>query len=127
MSGEILCRAVRDSRSGKVYMKNIVIDVAGQFNRVWPIRAKTIENEVWSNYRSVAHFWAAYQTCHAEAGGKYPFPCAFQDLAGFLGTAEAFRRLGECAKTNQGTVLRAGDAIRLPDNLGVPDIHLAFE
>ncbi len=87
---------------------------------------KTIDNTIWPRYRAVAHFWAAHCSEYTGSGG---FPCRTRDLALFLATAEAYRRLGETTRSTSKsptTILRPGEAVMIPPTLALPEIALTF-
>ncbi len=87
---------------------------------------KTIDNTVWPRYRAVAHFWAAHFSEETDSG---VFPCRTRELALFLATAEAYRRLGETIRSTSKsptTVLRPGDAVMIPPTIALPEFALKF-
>lgn len=79
------------------------------------VRPNTINNEIMPRFRSVAHLWGAYALRRDLNDGI--FPCRISELRTFLATAEAIRVAGEKAKAPKAnsTVLRAGEAVLLPD------------
>ena len=57
-------------------------------------RRNTFNNQIWSAYRRVAHFWAAWFSS-VELGRSLVFPCHYIELREFLSDAEAFRILAK--------------------------------
>lgn len=98
--------------------------ISNQFFPKYRLKPSTINNSVWPRYRVVSHLWAAHIFSDEEV-----FPCHVPDLGVFLAKAEAYRELGEKTRTRQSpsTVLRPGDAIRLPAGLKLPAVILRFE
>lgn len=100
----------------------------------WRISSSTFNNEIWPQFKSVAHFWAAYFAwCYYLKGSEYyfpkgNFPCRCSDLREFLSDAEAYRISGEAARTKQSRtpVLCAGHAVVLPDCLGIEPSNFEF-
>jgi len=134
LSGEVLLlalmRAHRDAPDA--YMKRVIADVASWYESLWEISAKSIENRVWSTFRSVAHYWAAhvYLKFHRVPGfgDNLKFPCPANRMATFLAFAESLRRLGEATRLRQApsTILRVHESVRLPDRLVLPQVQLDF-
>lgn len=88
---------------------------------------KNIDNVIWPRYRSVAHFWAAHEERRITGQGPH-FPCVASALGEFLALAERFRQLGENLRLphSPGPILRPGEAVRLPENLRLPEIRIQF-
>lgn len=87
---------------------------------------KTIDNDVWREYRSVAPYWAAWLWLYVPCDR---FPCDPNGLETFLATADAFRIAGESTRTHQSPspILRVGETF-VPDlSISLPHIDLEFE
>jgi hypothetical protein len=84
------------------------------------VSKQTIENEIWKNYRCVAHLWAA--SVSTGLNGDTAFPCRLDNIEIFLAEAEAWRREGESLKPLQspGKVLRSFETIRPREDLIIP-------
>jgi hypothetical protein len=91
------------------------VEIAGQLKPDFQIEPKTMNNRTGPLYkfRPVAHLWAAH--AHYTFKGRPAFPCSLDDLAGFLGTAEAIRVKAEATRLprSQHTVMRPGEAVLL--------------
>jgi hypothetical protein len=130
VAGAMLHRAVeRAAVEGSVNLGKIaqeVVQASAGLRRQHGMRlsVKTINNRIWPDYRSVAHFWAAYVTALDE--GQKAFPCSIGGLPAFLATAEAYRKAGETVQTKQGPVMRPGESVLVPDFLTLPTLALEF-
>jgi hypothetical protein len=91
------------------------------------ISLKTFQNQIWPEFRCVAHLWAASLKAIENEG--QPFPCHLTKLREFLADAEAFRRLGESSRTKQSpsTVLEPDETFKLPPGLLVEPSVFDFE
>jgi len=89
---------------------------------------KTIDNEIWPTYRSVAPLWAAHLAMTA-ANLRGPFPCSPDELGVFLAVAEDYRKRGEAGKvpcSPQPTILRPGETVSAPPSIELPPIATAW-
>jgi hypothetical protein len=94
------------------------------------ISEKTITNQIWPQFRSVAYLWASYYHRSLNRdGADAPFPCRVAELRDFLAVAEAFRLYAEVTRTavRSRTILTPGTSIALPAGLSVPAVALDFE
>jgi hypothetical protein len=125
IAGWLLARAIIEGQtSGTVNLGSIIkqfIHGSKQFRSpdLMRISEKTINNAVWPEFRSVAHYWAAYVL---DKSVPKEWPCAISNLGMFLATAEAFREAGEAVRTKQGPVLRLGESVRAPETLLLPTV-----
>src|SRR5262249_30788095 len=132
-AGAYFYAAVASSVLGQPFsMKRCANLVALELKELWGgLGAKTqkqFDNQVWPEYRPVAHFWAAFlHESTVVAPGRY-IPCETTALPRFLRLAESFRRLGAKTRTRgRGTngasrvLLPAASSIVLPSSIaGVP-------
>jgi hypothetical protein len=75
-------------------------------------------NTIWKQYRSVSHLWAAHIKYTESGVDRLVFPCDVKDVIKFLWLSEEWRKRGELTKTAPrapSTILRAGDAVRVPE------------
>jgi hypothetical protein len=94
------------------------------------ISEKTINQTIWPTYRCVSALWAAHIWWRQKTACTTVFPCLPGDLGEFLAVAEEFRTRGESLKvpgSPEPTILRKSETIRVPPNLILPHIDLAFE
>jgi hypothetical protein len=98
--------------------------VSAGFARDSRLSVKTIENQVWKNYRSVAHFWAAF----LSLDDREFFPCQTKAFRRFLQMAEAYRIAGETTLIfKSGAVLNAQESFSLPKSMNLPKMTLRVE
>jgi hypothetical protein len=93
------------------------------------VSQKHIDNVIWPRYRPVAHLWAARKIRHDAGREQKHFPCSIAELPTFLATAEELRDKGESLRlprSPEASILRKGDAIRLPDLVSLPGVTLHF-
>lgn len=92
------------------------------------IRPQTLNNHIRPLFRPVAHLWAAHLL--ERIWGGTAFPCSVSGLSAFLATAEDIRALAERTrvKKSPATVMRAGEAARLPDDVAamLPAVRINF-
>jgi hypothetical protein len=117
----VVFEVIVDPNSSKASMSWIIQHLS---ERIWPrerLRPQTIRNDLWSNFRCVSHFWAAYVEAGYSGIGR-EFPCRVDRLKEFLTMAEAFRLTGETTRTKRSPrpVLWPGETLRLPDDLDIP-------
>ena len=94
----------------------------------------TYDNQVWGNYRSVAHFWAAYLTraiVAEEHGSPYhgwQFPCWAMELPDLLSLAETVRKRAETLRPAHASapVLRPGESWQIQPNVPLPPATLRW-
>lgn len=125
IAGSILWTAVATKGSQSIGL--IIAEISKALGLKQRRSTGTINTHVWKRYRCVSHLWAAYVSNFKDRHDK-TFPCRKEELGELLGTAEAFRELGERTKTRQSPnpVLRPGEAVRLPKGLEVPTVSLSF-
>jgi hypothetical protein len=84
-------------------------------------------NEIWRDFKSVAHFWAATFK-HVRIERKGATPCQLRDFREFLADAEAYRLKGEAIRQPHSiaTVLKPGEAWQLPARLYAAPSELVF-
>jgi hypothetical protein len=125
LAGKILHRVVArilsNSENGSIG------DVKKEISQIFPpskhLGIKTIDT-IWTDYRRVSHFWAAYID-RITTTNDYVFPCRVDRLADFLGAADAMRLFGEANGTKQHpgqTIFRPNECLRIPESLQVPQI-----
>jgi hypothetical protein len=94
-------------------------DIAREIKPDFQIEPKTMNNRSGPlhKFRPVAHLWAAH--AHHRLRGRPGFPCGLNDLPVFLSTAEAIRQKAEATllPRSKWTVMRSGEAVRLPDDV----------
>ena len=124
---ELLNRIATKKPGGK--NTSVYRDAPAMFELPKPISSKKIEDEIWRDFRSVAHLWAAFMALVAQRDRATVFPSTLSDLPLFLGSAEYFRVKGETTKTKhrRDTILRPGNSVRLPPDLesAVHDLELS--
>jgi hypothetical protein len=131
LTGSILHTAIIANAldAEKKSMEHVVKQsVAGFVNAGHRVRAKTFNNEILPQFRSVAHFWAAaFKRLKIEL--RDCFPCRFTEFAEFLADAEAYRLAGGELRPPHSTnaVLRPGEAFPLSANLYVPPSTLLYD
>ena len=87
--------------------------------------ATTAVSQIWKDYRSVAHYWAAHLD-YSEATGKSDLPCDVAEFRNFLVQSEGWRARGECEKLHRNapsTVLNPSETVRLPPEIKFRKIH----
>jgi hypothetical protein len=88
------------------------------------LSVKTIENQIWKNYRPVAHFWAAF----LSLDDRQFFPCQTKTFKTFLQMAEAYRRAGETTPVfKSGTILNSHETFSLPKSMNLPEMTLRVQ
>jgi hypothetical protein len=97
---------------------------------------KTLDNEIWRTFRSVAPFWGAARIIADETAlasgtpdGRTgfgpmcgPFPCGVENFVRFLAYADALRQRGECHRQRQSRwpqLLAPAEMVRIPDRLSL--------
>jgi len=87
--------------------------------------ATTAVSQIWKDYRSVAHYWAAHLD-YCQATGNSDFPCSISEFQNFLVRSEHWRERGEQEKPHKNapsTVLDPGETVRLPPEIKFLRIH----
>jgi hypothetical protein len=92
------------------------------------VSAKTFHNDMWPEFRSVAHFWAASVILNETRYHDTVFPCRVSEIEEFLSTVEAYRIAGESSRPKQAsaTILDPKHTVRLPSELKVEPADLQF-
>jgi hypothetical protein len=123
IAGWILQEAVERiiNKEPNASMKAIIPDAKPVATPLLPKSSslKDIEEKIWGDYRSVAHFAWAMRAVASERGHPTTFPCHLSDIPAFLANAELFRIKGETNKffRRGDTILRPADSVRLPADL----------
>jgi hypothetical protein len=123
VAAHIFLEALRASKAGgDRYLQQVKSDVIKQlrgkpnFGRLSP---STVENLIWSVFRSVVHLWGAF--CLGIVEGDLKFPCSLDKLPRFLATSEALRLAGELCPTRQRrTLLDPAKTLRVPQDVPLP-------
>ena len=125
LAGKILHRVV--ARILSKPENGSIGDVKKEISQIFPtskhLGIKTIET-IWTNYRRVSHFWAAYID-RITTTNDYAFPCRVDRLGDFLGAADALRLFGEANGTKQHPgqrIFKSNECLRIPEGLRVPQI-----
>jgi hypothetical protein len=123
IAGWILQEAVERiiNKEANASMKAIIPDAKSVAASLLPKSSslKDIEEKIWGDYRSVAHFAWAMRAVASERGHPSTFPCHLTDIPAFLANAELFRIKGETNKffRRGDAILRPADSVRLPADL----------
>ena len=99
-------------------------EMAGRFDAKDHVSIPTID-KIWHDYRSVAPYWASY----VSDGRQAEIPCRPTDLGKFLSLADHFRTRGEAAEprqSSQGPLLLAGETVRVPPTIQLPETPWPF-
>ena len=126
----VIAGFVLDQTVGKVALQRQDARVADSIQAAekafwpsWRVMVKTINNSIWPRYRCVSHLWAAHWRRASERQDA-SFPCGRADIATFLSTADAFRKLGESCRTYKSPrpLLVPSETIRAPFPLSTVDL-----
>jgi hypothetical protein len=88
-------------------------------------------NNIWRDFKSVAHLWAACRDQGPSPDLTIPFPCGPDEIARFLAISEMFAEAGESLKPQGGTsvsLLPKGTCWRVPAGIAsrLPRESLTF-
>jgi hypothetical protein len=124
-AGQILLEAVFRGRTESVAIFPIIEEVTRQYTGRDATNSKAINNEVWTPFRPVAHFWAAFLLTWNRNDDR-AFPCRRDNLLTFLGAVDKLRQLGEQNPhvARGRPVLRAGESVLVPDCIVLPEIEI---
>lgn len=82
--------------------------------------SSNVNNSIWSynNFKSVAHFWAAYLIM--ERQDQEDLPCSPSQLPSFLALSESMLDLAARTKHASGKILKKDKCFRLPPAIAEP-------
>jgi hypothetical protein len=135
MAGEYLLHELgvwvdRAGRDGKGYREHLARSFKAPIVKGYKARrlsGKTLENQIWRTFRSVAPFWGATRLIAWEtflaSGRPGAFPCVVENFIRFLVYANELRRRGESHRPRQSRwpqLLPPAEMVRIPDHLGLP-------
>jgi hypothetical protein len=128
-AGQILLEAVFRGRTelAGVAMGPIIGEITRSYTSRKATSSKTVNNDVWTPFRPVAHFWGTFLLTWKRNGtADRAFPCRRDNLITFLGAADKLRCMGEQnPRVAKGQpVLRAGESVLVPACIMLPDIEI---
>jgi len=130
VAGAIVLEAIMLGRLApdQAAVRKVQESLADRLKGSFQIEPKTMNNKAGPIYpfRPVAHLWAAHGA--AWRGGDKTFPCKASRLGEFLAIAEVIRAVAEHSrvKKSPSTVMRPGEAVRLPAEItaALPAVNL---